>query len=152
MAKSAIIDSCLAWLNKIFGILNLMIIELSDYWYITSHRPWNREAESRCHENKGVRDGHHLPSAMSLDIFAWPSGAWFYHIAGWMLSLHHVYELYVMMMLFQTETTLQTSKRNKRKCTLAPADYHLKYEHILGRDVAKDSARVASANVSYGFG
>jgi len=41
---------------------------------------------------------------------------------------------------------------SKRKLDPVPSSYHKKYEHLLGRDAAKDAARVTDANKSYGFG
>jgi hypothetical protein len=45
------------------------------------------------------------------------------------------------------------STTSKRKCEqTVPSDYHLKYEHLLGKSSAKDAAQATSANRSYGFG
>jgi len=40
----------------------------------------------------------------------------------------------------------------KRKLEPVPSSYHKKYEHLLGKDAAKDAARATDANKSYGFG
>jgi len=40
----------------------------------------------------------------------------------------------------------------KRKLDPVPSCYHKKYEHLLGREAAKDAARATDANKSYGFG
>jgi len=40
----------------------------------------------------------------------------------------------------------------KRKLDPVPSSYHKKYEHLLGREAAKDAARATDANKSYGFG
>jgi len=40
----------------------------------------------------------------------------------------------------------------KRKLEPVPSSYHKKYEHLLGREAAKDAARATNANKSYGFG
>lgn len=39
----------------------------------------------------------------------------------------------------------------KRKLDPVPSSYHKKYEHLLGREAAKDAARATDANKSYGF-
>ena len=40
----------------------------------------------------------------------------------------------------------------KRKLDPVPSSYHKKYEHLLGKEAAKDAARATDANKSYGFG
>ena len=40
----------------------------------------------------------------------------------------------------------------KRKLEPVPSSYHKKYEHLLGREAAKDAAHTTDANKSYGFG
>jgi len=40
----------------------------------------------------------------------------------------------------------------KRKLEPVPSSYHKKYEHLLGKEAAKDAARATDANKSYGFG
>jgi hypothetical protein len=51
----------------------------------------------------------------------------------------------------EKEEAACSQSKNKRKLDPVPSDYHQKYEHILGKDSAKDAARVTSANKSYGF-
>lgn len=47
------------------------------------------------------------------------------------------------------EVAAQTS--GKRKLDAVPSSYHKKYEHLLGKEAAKDAARATDANKSYGF-
>jgi len=49
------------------------------------------------------------------------------------------------------EAEAASQPKHKRKLDPVPADYHQKYEHILGKDSAKDAAHITSANKSYGF-
>jgi len=44
------------------------------------------------------------------------------------------------------------STSGKRKLEPVPSSYHKKYEHLLGKEAAKDAARATDANKSYGFG
>jgi len=53
-------------------------------------------------------------------------------------------------LLQEAERATQTS--GKRKLDAVPSSYHKKYEHLLGKEAAKDAARATDANKSYGFG
>lgn len=48
------------------------------------------------------------------------------------------------------EARQATTKRKHHGATV-PDGYHRKYEHLLGKESAKDAARATSANKSYGF-
>jgi len=54
--------------------------------------------------------------------------------------------------LKDAELANRTSSSGKRKLDAVPSSYHKKYEHLLGKEAAKDAARATDANKSYGFG
>jgi len=50
------------------------------------------------------------------------------------------------------EKVIEERPTRKRKPEVAPQhDYHQKYEHLLGKETARDAARLTAANKSYGF-
>ena len=64
---------------------------------------------------------------------------------------HSVTELNCVHRMSQdAEVATQTS--GKRKLDAVLSSYHKKYEHLLGKEAAKDAARATDANKSYGFG
>lgn len=54
--------------------------------------------------------------------------------------------------LLQDAEIASQATSGKRKLDPVPSSYHKKYEHLLGREAAKDAARATDANKSYGFG
>ena len=55
-------------------------------------------------------------------------------------------------MLLTQDAELASQTSGKRKLDAVPSSYHKKYEHLLGKEAAKDAARATDANKSYGFG
>lgn len=49
------------------------------------------------------------------------------------------------------EDSPNLSRKRKNPSTAAPARYLEKYEHLLGKETAKDAARITSTNKQYGF-
>jgi len=64
-----------------------------------------------------------------------------------------IYLINLISAFFQEAEADRRLTSGKRKCEqTVPSDYHLKYEHLLGKNSAKDAAQATSANRSYGFG
>ena len=49
------------------------------------------------------------------------------------------------------EDSPKLSRKRKNAANAAPARYLEKYEHLLGKESAKDAARITSTNKQYGF-
>jgi len=58
----------------------------------------------------------------------------------------------VCIVLLSQDAELVSHTSGKRKLDAVPSSYHKKYEHLLGKEAAKDAARATDANKSYGFG
>jgi len=58
----------------------------------------------------------------------------------------------LMNLMTQDAEIASQTKSGKRKLDPVPSSYHKKYEHLLGKEAAKDAARATDANKSYGFG
>jgi len=65
--------------------------------------------------------------------------------------VHSACETWLICSSQDAEIASQASS-GKRKLEPVPSSYHKKYEHLLGREAAKDAARATDANKSYGFG